>query len=327
MKYVNKYKGSWRLLLILILILPMIYYINYSASVFIGGLLIIATLMCAVFYDWKITGIYFLLSMSINILNTCQEGLCIEQGLLRTVIFLVTMLFAILCGQLINRFILKFEEANRKSIDFVKSLILTFVQVIDEKDNYLKDHSKNVCRYTRKIAEKLFEDEQLVEEIALAALLHDIGKLSVPDNILNKSGKLNEEEWIEIQRHSINGVRIIKEIPQLKFAEKYIQYHHVYYDGTGYPNVINEHEVPEEVGIILIADAYDAMTSNRPYRTALSHEQAIAEIDKYSGIQFNPKYVSVLKSLNLDEYNLIDEEIDINFTLLFSEEKGLHSLF
>jgi HD-GYP domain-containing protein (c-di-GMP phosphodiesterase class II) len=137
-------------------------------------------------------------------------------------------------------------------------------------------------------------DAEEVERIAAAALLHDIGKVAVPDSILSKPGELNDEEWDVMRRHSVVGERILRAVPGLGPVARMVRHGHERFDGTGYPDGLRGEEIPLGSRIVLACDAYDAMTSPRPYRDALTHEQAVAELIAGTGTQFDARIVDAL---------------------------------
>ncbi len=138
---------------------------------------------------------------------------------------------------------------------------------------------------------KLSKD--MTEELKLAGLLHDIGKISVPDHVLSKPGKLDPKEWEQMKEHTIFGFNILRAADEYSNLALYALTHHEKYDGTGYPKGLAGEDIPLFSRIICVADAYEAMTADRPYRNALSEEVAISELKKYKGIQFDPKIVDV----------------------------------
>ena len=154
-----------------------------------------------------------------------------------------------------------------------------------------------------KLGEELSQDQGLglpegfLENLRIAASLHDIGKIGVPEAILNKQGPLNKEEWVEMQKHPAKGATILEPISELKEAILGIKYHHERYDGKGYPDGLNSHAIPLVAAIISVADSFDAMTSDRPYRKALSTEAALKEIEQLSGQQFHPLVVMAFLKL------------------------------
>jgi HD-GYP domain-containing protein (c-di-GMP phosphodiesterase class II) len=140
-------------------------------------------------------------------------------------------------------------------------------------------------------------DEKFMEDLNIAALLHDIGKIGVSEEILNKKGLLSEEERKKINEHPLIGAAIIQPIRDIQRILNGVKYHHERYDGCGYPEGLKQEQIPLIASIIAVADSYDAMTTNRPYRPALSRVQAIAEVGRCSGTQFHPLVVKALEAL------------------------------
>jgi HD-GYP domain-containing protein (c-di-GMP phosphodiesterase class II) len=137
-------------------------------------------------------------------------------------------------------------------------------------------------------------DADEVDRVKAAALLHDIGKVAIPDEILNKPGKLTDDEWKVMQDHTVIGERILRAIPGLGGVARIVRHEHERWDGSGYPDGLVGEEIPIGARIILAADAYHAMTSDRPYRTAMSHAEAMEELTKGAGTQFDPSVVEAL---------------------------------
>lgn len=189
----------------------------------------------------------------------------------------------------------KKQEADRKMIG---QLSKTFAKCIDIKDTYTNGHSFRVAKYTKWIAEKMGFPATKVEEFYNIALLHDIGKIGIPDKILNKPQALDDEEYKIMKSHAEKGYEILsdfKEIdPELAYGAGY---HHERYDGKGYPRGVAGDEIPEVAQIIAVADTFDAMYSTRPYRKKLPLETVVGEIEKCAGSQLNPKIVEVFMEL------------------------------
>jgi HD-GYP domain-containing protein (c-di-GMP phosphodiesterase class II) len=151
--------------------------------------------------------------------------------------------------------------------------------------------------------------DSLLEEIETTGLLHDIGKIAIPEKILLKPGKLTDEEFEIIKKHPELGEHLINGIGKLKLISNWLKSHHERYDGKGYPDGLVGEEIPISSRIIAIADTYDAMTSTRSYRPALSHEEAIGEIKRCSGTQFDPKLAEIFISIS-DEINSLKQDPD-----------------
>jgi len=171
----------------------------------------------------------------------------------------------------------------------VLSTIYALAATVDAKDHYTYGHSKKVSRYATEIAEALGYSEERIATIRAAALLHDIGKIGVSDGILLKTNALSADDWESIRAHPKLGVAILKHVGGLSGCLAAIQYHHEHYDGSGYPAGLKGENIPLDARILAVADAYDAMTSLRPYREGkLSPEQAMDEIERCAGTQFDP---------------------------------------
>ncbi|MBO8137562.1 MAG: diguanylate cyclase [Desulfotomaculum sp.] len=171
------------------------------------------------------------------------------------------------------------------------STIKTLNIVINAKDSYTYKHSERVVHYAETLARQLTLPEKEIKYLKYGAFLHDIGKISIDMSILQKPGSLNDEEFQIIKKHPLTGAEIIKEIPSLHKAVPVVLYHHERYDGKGYPYGIKGNNIPLFGRIAAVADSFDAMTTNRPYKKALNYHQAVNELLKNSGSQFDPEMV------------------------------------
>lgn len=169
--------------------------------------------------------------------------------------------------------------------------ISAITEALDAKDHYTFGRSKRVTYYSLKIGQALDLSDTQLSELELAGLLHDIGMIGVPENILNKPGNLTADEFDEIKKHVVTGIKILEEIKQLRSVIRVVSLHHERFDGKGYPYGLIGDDIPIESQIIAVADTYDGMTSDRAYRKGLPHTFAIDEIKKASGAQFSPKVV------------------------------------
>jgi diguanylate cyclase (GGDEF)-like protein/putative nucleotidyltransferase with HDIG domain len=166
--------------------------------------------------------------------------------------------------------------------------IAGLAEALLERDRYTGEHSESVVELAARVARGLGLDEREVERVRSAALLHDIGKVAIPDEVLHKAGALDDGEWDIMREHPAIGERILRAIPGLGGVARIVRHEHERYDGGGYPDGIKGSEIPIGSRIILACDAYHAMTSDRPYRTAMDHGDAIAELAKNAGTQFDP---------------------------------------
>lgn len=192
----------------------------------------------------------------------------------------------------------KSVERKRKELETLSvEIIQTLAATIDTKDPYTKGHSHRVAEYSVILARKLGWDEERVEKLRIMASLHDVGKISVPDRILNKPGRLEDEEFEVIKSHTTQGYSILKGISGLSSISKVARHHHERFDGKGYPDKLAGNEIEIEARVVGIADAYDAMSSDRVYRKALPKEVIREELKKGRGTQFDPELLDVFEVL------------------------------
>lgn len=175
----------------------------------------------------------------------------------------------------------------------VLGITMAFAEALEKRDNYTGGHTRRVCEYSMAIARHLELPAAQLEELRLSAILHDIGKIGVADRILQKPGRLEVEEFAEMSRHPVLGSEILEHVKSLRVMIGGVRHHHEKYDGSGYPDRKKGAEIPLIARIIAVADAFDAMTSNRPYRKALGRETALKELVTFSGRQFDPQVVEV----------------------------------
>ncbi|MDD3594385.1 MAG: HD domain-containing protein [Candidatus Gastranaerophilales bacterium] len=215
----------------------------------------------------------------------------------------------------------------------LKELFYTTIKSIsnalDAKDAYTHGHSLRVTLYSL-ILTKHMDDvtDKFLEEIETAGLLHDIGKIGIPDNIICKPGKLSDDEYEIMKSHPGQGKKMLTSIRKLSTVSEWLNTHHERWDGQGYPLGIRGEEIPLSARIIAIADTYDAMTSSRSYRKALSHEVAKAEIERCSGTQFDPELVKLFLKVEgiFKQAQANPEKYYIDYSILrqyFSEDKNL----
>ncbi len=173
---------------------------------------------------------------------------------------------------------------------FLIETIRSFVKALEASSQWTAGHTERVTRYALEIGEVLGLDGREAEKLRVASLLHDIGKIATPREILNKSGRLDQEEWTEIKRHPLVGAEILSEHSSFKEVIDSIRYHHEHYDGSGTYGLRGE-EIPLMARILAVADTFDAMTSDRPYRKRKTVRETLEEISASSGRQFDPRVV------------------------------------
>jgi len=240
---------------------------------------------------------------------------CSAISLLIIAFFIITFLRTHRAMELDKKSTQKIEEMNQK-------IIRALVRTIDAKDRYTNGHSLRVAEYSREIARRMKKSEKEQENIYYAGLLHDVGKIRVPGAIINKPGKLTDEEYEQIKVHPVTSYHILKDIYEDNHIALGAKFHHERYDGKGYPNGLKGDNIPEIARIIGVADTYDAMASNRSYRKALPQDVVRSEIVKGKGLQFDPEIADIMLQM-IDEdklYSLKEAVSDHKRVLVVDDE-------
>jgi putative nucleotidyltransferase with HDIG domain len=201
------------------------------------------------------------------------------------------------------------EELFRRLQSSYQTTLEALATALDTRDTETLGHSLRVAAYTAAVARRLGVAEPDLTDIYRGALLHDVGKIGIPDAILRKPGKLTTEEWVEMRRHPEIGYRILQGINFLEAAREIVLSHQETYDGSGYPRGLKGKDIPLGARIFAVADTLDAMTSDRPYRKALPYAAARAEILKYSGVQFDPDVVKAFLAISDAEWAEIHRRV------------------
>jgi response regulator RpfG family c-di-GMP phosphodiesterase len=188
---------------------------------------------------------------------------------------------------------LELEAANLSLEENFRQTIVGFANALEESDQYTRGHSERVSIYSRMIAEAMSLEPSEIETIVMASKVHDIGKIGIPTDMLNKPGRLTTEEIAVFRRHPEKGRRILEPVPFLRDLIDGAYCHHEAWDGSGYPRGLKGEAIPRLGRIVAVADAFDAMTSDRAYRKALAHEKAVSELERCAGTQFDPEVVEV----------------------------------
>ncbi len=210
------------------------------------------------------------------------------------------------------------ERRRREELDHTLTLlersyhdtIDALIMALDYRDNETQGHTQRVSVYTIELAQRLNVTGADLETIKRGAILHDIGKIGVPDTILRKPSKLTDAEWSEMRRHVQYGYEMLKDIVFLQDAAKIVLHHHERFDGQGYPNGTRRDDILFGARIFVVADTFDAMTSERPYRRALPYDHAHAEISRCAGTQFDPKVVETFLDVPPTRWIELREEVD-----------------
>jgi putative nucleotidyltransferase with HDIG domain/PAS domain S-box-containing protein len=181
--------------------------------------------------------------------------------------------------------------------DILLQIIISLTRVIEARDAYTAEHSKRLAGWAEATARRLNCSEEEVQNIRWGALLHDIGKISIPDSILRKAGPLNEEEWQIMKRHPVIGAEMVTPLTRLQSITPLIRYHQEWYNGEGYPDGLSGECIPLGARILSVVDAFGAMTDNRVYRRARSQSEASQELQRWAGLQFDAQVVSVFNQI------------------------------
>jgi len=299
---------------ILITLLPFLYATLYSSKKtmwYVYVLTVISTVI--VVYGGYYVGLCdanMVLLTTGDIEDTVRNGLIMltganENPLVTLLLFfvvprcLIFIAFMFVCNSIVEIV----NSSHRKTEEMFLQTVAALSDAVDAKDRYTSGHSKRVADYARKIAMRLGKSKEEQDEVYRAGLLHDVGKIRIPEDIINKPGRLTDEEYNTIKIHPITGYNILRGISEDSIIAVAAKYHHERYDGKGYPNGLHGEEIPETARILGVADSYDAMASNRSYRDALPQEVVRGEIEKGRGTQFDPKIADVM-------LKMIDEDKD-----------------
>ncbi|MBQ7670402.1 MAG: HD-GYP domain-containing protein [Clostridia bacterium] len=231
------------------------------------------------------------LEYSFNRLLTSEPLFWISLG--AAAIWLITLVIFIITSAQIK----KYKERHERDNIIINESIETFIGFIDAKDPYTKGHSKRVATYTKQIAQELGYSGEELDRIYYVALLHDCGKIGVPDSILGKPGKLTDEEFEIIKSHTVRGGEILSSFKSLHNVGEGATYHHERYDGKGYPEGRSGEDIPFIARMICVADSFDAMNTDRVYRNKLPKEKIIEEIENNKGLQFDPGIADIMLNL------------------------------
>lgn len=230
-----------------------------------------------------------------------------RELIIATVIFMIVLILLVIHLSIVNKkqkmTLERLSQAKRDLSKAYDETLEGWVYALDLKDEETEHHSHRVVELTMRIAERMGIKEEQLNHINRGALLHDIGKMGIPDSILLKPGKLTEEEWVVIRKHPTYSYQMLSQIDYLSQAIEIPHCHHEKWDGSGYPQGLKGEEIPLSARIFAIVDVYDALTSDRPYRKAWSHERTLEHIRELSGTHFDPRVVELFLQETL--YNIL----------------------
>ncbi|MFQ6082578.1 MAG: HD domain-containing phosphohydrolase [Candidatus Aminicenantia bacterium] len=206
------------------------------------------------------------------------------------------------------------EQTLKELRTSYEATLESFIIALDTRDTETQAHSQIVTKSTLTLAQLIgINDKEQLENIERGSLLHDIGKIGIPDSILKKPGKLSPEEWEIIKQHPVLGYKMIKGSKFLYRPAQLVLYHHEHFNGNGYPYGLKGNSIPIEARIFAVADALEALTSDRPYRKACSFKEAKEELIRFSGSQFDPEIIKAFLSIPLEKWKKIKEETEKKF--------------
>lgn len=306
---------------ILISLLPILYATLYSSKKVMHYVYILTVLSTFVIvyggYYFGICDANMVLLTTNDYEDTVKNGIILltqanENPLVTLFLFfvvpraLISYAIMFVCNSIVEII----SASHKKTEQMFLQTVTALSEAVDAKDRYTSGHSKRVAEYSRKIAARMGKSQEEQDEIYRAGLLHDVGKIRVPEDIINKPGKLTDEEYNTIKVHPITGYNILRGISEDSSIAVAAKHHHERYDGKGYPNGLRGEDIPEISRILGVADSYDAMASNRSYRNALPQDVVRSEIEKGKGTQFDARIADVmLKMIDEDkEYRMRESD-------------------
>jgi putative nucleotidyltransferase with HDIG domain len=207
--------------------------------------------------------------------------------------------------ELISERTVELDKALQEVEASYRMALKALVQALETRDFETHGHSERVVTFSLRMGHELGLDSENLRNLELGALLHDIGKIGVPDAILRKPAKLNEEEWMKMKLHPLHGQKILRNIPFLEGAARLVEQHHEQWNGTGYPHGLRGEEIDFNARIFQVVDAFDAMTSDRVYRRGTTYEKALEELERCAGTQFDPFIVQSFKQIPPEDWETL----------------------
>ena len=323
---------------ILISLLPFLYATLYSSKKimrFVYGLTVVSTII--IVYGGYYLGLCdanMVLLTSKNMSDYVIDGLFVliqanDNPLITLFLFFVLprCLISIAIMFVCNNIVEIVSGSRKKTEQMFIQTVMALSDAVDAKDRYTSGHSKRVAEYSRMIAARMGKSKEEQEEVYRAGLLHDVGKIRIPEEIINKPGKLTDEEFNTIKIHPVTGYHILRGISEESSIAIAAKYHHERYDGRGYPNGLEGDKIPEVARILGVADSYDAMASNRSYRNALPQEVVRSEIEKGKGTQFDPHIADIMLQLIDEDKEYRMKEVDsLKRRVLTVDDEAMNNL-
>ena len=258
-----------------------------------------------VFFDSVKSDLYVVMVVSNSSMSLNVSIVLLRNIIACVIVFMIILLFCTIFFTKLRKAIRREARSKAELQKLNVSTINALAQTIDAKDRYTNGHSQRVAYYSKEIARRMGKSESEQNTVYIAGLLHDLGKIRIPETVINKDTSLSEDEEEIIKIHPITGYHILRGLYTDKSINEGAKYHHERYDGKGYPSRLSGDEIPEIARIIGVADSYDAMASNRSYRMALPQEVVRAEIEKGKNTQFDPDIADIM-------LQMIDEDVEYN---------------
>lgn len=270
--------------------------------------------------EWKIVMVVDETEMFKEATNILYQNIIVSVGISLLIIIFFSVAFI-----KTNQSMQLEKESNEKVEEMNRKIIKALVKTIDAKDRYTNGHSLRVAEYSREIARRMNMTEKEQETVYYSGLLHDVGKIRIPASVINKAGKLTDEEYEKIKIHPVTSYHIIKDIFDDAQVRNGAKFHHERYDGKGYPNGLKGDNIPKIARIIGVADAYDAMASNRSYRKYLPQDVVRSEIEKCKGTQFDPEIADImLEMIDEDKDYAMKESKNLQKTILVVDDEPMN---
>lgn len=258
---------------------------------------------CTIFTNTIMDNWYAVMVISDEKLFKAGRTVLLQNALICLGVFLLILSFCTVSFRRIRVYMRNEEESRQRAENLNITIMRTLARTIDAKDRYTNGHSQRVAKYSKMLAERMGKTAEECDNIYYAALLHDVGKIHIPDMIINKPSHLNDEEYTHMKLHPVSGYYILRDIKETPMIAQAAKWHHERYDGCGYPNGLAGNDIPEVARIVGVADAYDAMTSNRSYRSIMPQDKVRQEIVNGRGTQFDPEIADIM-------VQMIDEDSD-----------------
>ena len=277
---------------------------------------------CTVFVDTVMNDWYVTMIISNTKLYHDIRNILVQNTILCVIVFVLVASFCTAAFRKIGLHMKKVEESQQALEKMNEKIVATIAKTIDARDRYTNGHSQRVAKYALELAKRMGKTEGEQREICYAALLHDVGKIHIPDAIINKPSRLSDEEFAHIKLHPLSGYYILRDIDEIALIAQGAKWHHERFDGNGYPNGLAGKNIPEVARIIGVADAYDAMTSNRIYRKIMPQEKVREEIEKGKGTQFDPEIADImLRMIDEDsEYKMKQKSETVRRLLIVDDD-------